>query len=241
MSHSTPTASTLRRAFADRSPTALAIWGAAIAVGLYAAATSAYLAAAAPRVTDLRVFVYPPVWLAASVAAAVWVDRTVRTRPRPWLGRAVGVAYVLGLAWLSGLVGPSAGSETLRLVATLPGWGPIGLYDNGVVHLSIVPFKLVAYLALGHIVAVLVAASGGSARVAVFGLATCVSCTAPLLLAVGGLLGGTQAASMVASMGYDIATVVLVATFGLLVRAASRTTTAACRRPQDAETAGGGS
>ncbi|MFO7834199.1 MAG: hypothetical protein R6V31_09140 [Halohasta sp.] len=240
MSHSTSTAAVLRRAFADRSPTALAIWGAAIAVGLYATATSAYLAAAAPRVTDLRVFVYPPVWLAASVAAAVWVDRTVRHRPRPWLGRAVGVAYVLGLGWLGGLVGPSAGTETLRLVATLPGWGPIGLYDNGLVHLSVVPFKLVAYLALGHIVAVLVAASGGSARVAVLGMATCVSCTAPLLLAVGGLLGGTQVTAAVASLGYDIATVVLVATFGLLVRAASRTTPSTCR-PQDAETTGGGS
>ena len=239
MSHAASTAATVRRAFADRSPTALAIWGAAITVGLYAVATSAYLAAAAPRVTDFRVFVYPPVWLAASVAAAVWVDRTVRTRPRPWLGRAVGVAYVLGLGWLGGLIGPSAGTETLRLVATMPGWGPIGLYDNGLVHLSIVPFKLVAYLALGHIVAVLVAASGGSARVAVLGLATCVSCTAPLLLAVGGLLGGTQAASMVASMGYDIATVVLVATFGLLIRAANRTTATACRRSDAIETAGG--
>ena len=239
MSYPTSTAAVVRRAFADRSPAALAIWGAAIVVGLYATATSAYLAATAPRVTDLRVFVYPPVWLGASVAAAVWVDRTVRHRPRPWLGRAVGVAYVLGLGWLGGLVGPSAGSETLQLVATMPGWGPIGLYDNGIVHLSIVPFKLVAYLALGHIVAVLVAASGGSARVAILGMATCVSCTAPLLLAVGGLLGGTQAASMVASLGYDIATVVLVATFALLVRAASRTTTG-CRRPTDGgETTGG--
>ncbi|WP_253738765.1 DUF7546 family protein [Halohasta salina] len=239
MSNPTSTAAVVRRAFADRSPTALAIWGAAIAVGSYAVATSAYLAAVAPRLTDLRVFVYPAVWLAASVAAAVWVDRTVRHRPRRWLGRTVGIGYVLGLAWLSGLVGPSAGSETLRLVSTLPGWGPIGLYDNGLVHVSVVPFKLVAYLALGHIVAVLVAATGGSARAAVLGMASCVSCAAPLLLAIGGLLGGTQATTAVASLGYDIATVVLVVTFGLLVRAASRTTPSTCR-PQDAETAGGG-
>ena len=241
MSHPTSTTGAIRAAFADRSPTALAIRGAAVAVGIYAAATSAYLAAEAPRLTDLRVFVYPAVWLAASVAAAVWVDRTVRHRPRPWLGRAVGVAYVLGIAWLGGLVGPSGGSETLRVVATLPGWGPIGLYDNGLIHVSVVPFKLVAYLALGHIVSVLVAATGGSARAAALGMASCVSCAAPLLLAVGGLLGGTQATAAVASLGYDIATVVLVATFALLVRAAARTTPdEGCQRPTDAaETTGG--
>jgi len=225
----------------DRSPSTVAIVGAGLAVGVYAVATSAYLAAVGPTVTDLRVFVYPPVWIAVSVAAALWVDRTVRHRPRPWLGRAAGVAYVLGIAWLSGLVDASSGMTTLRVVSTLPGWGPIGLYDNGLVSLSIVPFKLVAYLALGHIVAVLVAAQGGSARAAALGMASCVSCAAPLLLAVGGLLGGAQATTMMASVGYDIATVILVATFALLARAAGRATPdEGCRRPNEAANAPGG-
>jgi len=225
----------------DRSPSTVALVGAGLAVGVYAVATSAYLAAVGPTVTDLRAFVYPPVWIGASVAAALWVDRTVRHRPRPWLGRAVGITYVLGIAWLSGLVDVSSGMTPLRVVSTLPGWGPIGLYDNGLVSLSVVPFKLVAYLALGHIVAVLVAAQGGSARAAALGMASCVSCAAPLLLAVGGLLGGAQATSMVASVGYDIATVILVATFALLARAADRATVdEGCRRPAEAaETPGG--
>jgi len=229
------------RGLVDGSPTTLAIVGAGLAVAVYAAATSAYLAAVGPIITDLRVFVYPPVWIATSVAAAVWVDRTVDHRPRPWLGRAVGITYVLGIAWLSGLVDVSSGMTPLRVVSTLPGWGPIGLYDNGLVSLSVVPFKLVAYLALGHIVAVLVAAQGGSARAAALGMASCVSCAAPLLLAVGGLLGGAQATSMVASVGYDIATVILVATFALLARAADRATVdEGCRRPAEAaETPGG--
>jgi|GEM_PF-353196 hypothetical protein len=224
----------------DRSPSTVALVGAGLAVGIYAVATSAYLAAVGPTITDLRVFVYPPVWIAVSVAAALWVDRTVRHRPRPWLGRAVGMAYVLGIAWLSGLVDASSGITTLRVVSTLPGWGPIGLYDNGLVSLSIVPFKLVAYLALGHIVAVLVAAQGGSARAAALGMASCVSCAAPLLVAVGGLLGGAQATSMVASVGYDIATVILVATFVLLARAAGRVTPDKCRRASEAANAPGG-
>lgn len=233
-------ATAVMRQSIDRSPSTVALVGAGLAVGLYAVATSAYLAAVGPTVTDLRVFVYPPVWIALSVGAAIWVDRTVDHRPRPWLGRAVGIAYVLGLAWLSGLIGVSSGQTTLRVVSTLPGWGPIGLYDNGLVRLSVVPFKLVAYLALGHIVAVLVAAQGGSARAAALGMASCVSCAAPLLLAVGGLLGGTQATAMVASVGYDISTVILVATFALLARAAGRTSPQACRRPSEAVNAPGG-
>jgi len=234
-------ATAMIRGLVDRSPSTVALVGAGLAVGVYAVATSAYLAAVGPTITDLRVFVYPPVWIGVSVGAALWVDRTVRHRPRPWLGRAVGVAYVLGIAWLSGLVGVSSGMTTLRVVSTLPGWGPIGLYDNGLVSLSIVPFKLVAYLALGHIVAVLVAAQGGSARAAALGMASCVSCAAPLLLAVGGLLGGGQATSMVASIGYDIATVILVATFALLARAAGRVAPdESCRRPTEAADTPGG-
>ena len=228
----------------DRPPATLAIVGAGLAVAVYAAATSAYLAAVAPVITDLRVLAYPAVWLAVSVGTAVWVDRTVAGRRRPWLGRVVGGAYVLGLCWLGGLLGASAGAEPLRVLSTLPGWGPIVIYDTEVVRASLVPFKLVAYLALGHVVAVLVAAQGRSVRAAALGVATCVSCTAPLLVAIGGLLGGVHVSAMLASVGYDVATVVLVATFGLLARAASRTAAAEDDRSPDGLTespAGGGS
>ena len=72
-------------------------------------------------------------------------------------------------------------------------------------------------------------------------MASCVSCAAPLLLAVGGLLGGAQATSMMASLGYDIATVMLVATFALLARAAGRAATdESCRRPTEAADTPGG-
>ncbi len=211
------------------SPLEYAVGSGVIVVAVFAAATASYLSVQQPILTDSRVLVYPIVWSTAGVVAAVWVGRTVRVRPRPWLGVAVGVGYTLALCWLSGIVGATTGTQTSQLVLSLPGWGPIFLYDNGLVSLSIVPFKLVAYLSLGYIVAILVSAAG-SARTAVLGLASCVSCAAPLLLAVAGLFGGTQATAMVASTGYDLATIVLVATFGLLVRAAQKTT-AACEIP----------
>ncbi len=205
------------------SPLELAISSGILVVTVLAAATASYLSVQQPTLTDSRVLVYPVVWSTAAIVAAVWVSRTVQVRPRRWLGAAVGVGYTVGLLWLSGTLGASAGMPTSQLELAPPGWGPIWLYDNGLVSLSIVPFKLVAYLSLGYIVAVLVAAAG-SARTAALGMASCVSCAAPLLLAVAGLFGGTQATTMVASAGYDLATVVLLVTFGLLVRAAQKST-----------------
>lgn len=211
------------------SPLELAVASGLLVVTVLAAATASYISAQQPTLTETRVLVYPTVWTTAGVVTAVWVSRTVRVRPRRWLGAAVGVSYTLALCWLSGIIGASTGTPTSQLVLSLPGWGPILLYDNGLLSLSVVPFKLVAYLSLGYIVAVLVAAAG-SAKTAALGIASCVSCAAPLLLAVAGLFGGTQATAMVASTGYDLATGVLVVTFGLLVRAAQKTT-AACEIP----------
>ena len=204
------------------SPLEFAIGSGVLVITVLAAATASYLSIQQPTLIDGRVLVYPAVWSTASVATAVWVSRTVRVRPQRWLGAAVGVGYTVALLWLSGTLGASAGLPMSQLELTLPGWGPILLYDNGLVSLSIVPFKLIAYLSLGYIVAVLVAAAG-SARTAALGLGSCVSCAAPLLLAVAGLFGGSQATTMVASAGYDLATVVLLATFGLLIRAAQKT------------------
>ena len=211
------------------SPLTFAVGSAVVVISVLAAATASYLTVQQPTLTDGRVLVYPVVWSTAAVTAAVWVSRTVRVRPRRWLGAAVGIGYTLALLWLSGTLGASAGMPTSQLELALPGWGPILLYDNGLVSLAVVPFKLVAYLSLGYIVAVLVSAAA-SARTAALGMASCVSCAAPLLLAVAGLFGGSQATTMVASAGYDLATVVLLATFGLLARAAQRTTEA-CEIP----------
>jgi len=211
------------------SPLEFAVGSGLLVVAVFVAATASYLSVQEPVLTDSRVLVYPIVWATASVVSAVWVGRTLQRRPRRWLGVAVSIGYTLALLWLSGTVEASMGTPTSQLVVAVPGWGPLILYDNGLVSLTVVPFQLVAYLSLGYIVAVLVAAAG-SARTAALGMASCVSCAAPLLLAVAGLFGGTQASTMVASAGYDLATVVLLLTFGLLGRAA-RQTARSCETP----------
>jgi len=76
---------------------------------------------------------------------------------------------------------------------------------------------------LGYVVYVVAASTAQSVRAAAIGLASCVSCTAPLLLAVAGIFGGNTTA-MVATAGYDIATIIFVGTLALLAIAAKRST-----------------
>ncbi|TQQ80168.1 DUF7546 family protein [Halonotius roseus] len=216
MSHTTSIWSPLR------SPVGTAVSTAVVAAVMLGAAIAAYLNGTNAVVTELRSLAYPVVWIVVSLAAAVWIGRTVQGRPRRWRGIAVGGGYTLGIAWLSGLIGSTTGGFPPRIHAAPPGWGPIVLYDSGLIRLSIVPFKLIAYLALGYVIYTLVAAHRGSIRAAVLGVVSCVSCTGPLLVAVVGAIGGTQATTAVATAGYDIATVALVATFGLLVAVVAR-------------------
>ena len=205
-----------------RSPVGTAVSTAAVAAVMLVAAIMAYLNGTDAAITVLRSLAYPIIWITVSLAAAVWIGQTVQGRPRRWRGVAVGGGYTLMIAWLTGLLGSTTGGFPLRVHAAPPGWGPIILYDSGLVRLSIVPFKLIAYLALGYVIYALVAAHRGSIRAAALGVVSCVSCTGPLLVAVIGAIGGTQATTAVATAGYDIATVALVATFGLLVAVVAR-------------------
>lgn len=205
-----------------RSPLGAAVSTGVVAIVVLLAAIAAYLTSTNAAITAGRSLAYPVVWITVSLVAAVWIGRTVAGRPRRRRGLAVGGGYTLGVAWLTGLVGTTTGGFPLRVYAAPPGWGPILLYDTGLVHFSIVPFKLLTYLALGYVIYVLVAAHRGSIRAAALGVASCVSCTGPLVAAVVGAIGGTQATTAVATVGYDIATVALIATFGLLVAVVAR-------------------
>lgn len=205
-----------------RSPIRAAVATAVVATVALLTAIATYLRLTDAVITTGRSLSYPVVWIVTSLTAAVWIGLTVRGRPRRWRGVAIGGGYTLVIAWLTGLLGATTGGFPLRVHAAPPGWGPIILYDSGLLRLSIVPFKLIAYLALGYVIYALVAAHRGSIRAAAVGVFSCVSCTGPLLVAIIGAVGGTQATTAVATAGYDIATVALVATFGLLVAVVAR-------------------
>lgn len=205
-----------------RSPIRAAVATAVVATVALLTAIATYLRLTDAVITTGRSLSYPVVWIVTSLTAAVWIGLTVRGRPRRWRGVAIGGGYTLVIGWLTGLLGATTGGFPLRVHAAPPGWGPIILYDSGLLRLSIVPFKLIAYLALGYVIYTLVAAHRGSIRAAAVGVFSCVSCTGPLLVAIIGAVGGTQATTAVATAGYDIATVALVATFGLLVAVVAR-------------------
>ena len=205
-----------------RSPIRAAVATAVVATVALLTAIATYLRLTDAVITTGRSLSYPVVWIVTSLTAAVWIGLTVRGRPRRWRGIAIGGGYTLVIGWLTGLLGATTGGFPLRVHAAPPGWGPIILYDSGLLRLSIVPFKLIAYLALGYVIYALVAAHRGSIRAAAVGVFSCVSCTGPLLVAIIGAVGGTQATTAVATAGYDIATVALVATFGLLVAVVAR-------------------
>ena len=205
-----------------RSPIRAAVATAVVATVALLTAIATYLRLTDAVITTGRSLSYPVVWIVTSLTAAVWIGLTVRGRPRRWRGIAIGGGYTLVIGWLTGLLGATTGGFPLRVHAAPPGWGPIILYDSGLLRLSIIPFKLIAYLALGYVIYALVAAHRGSIRAAAVGVFSCVSCTGPLLVAIIGAVGGTQATTAVATAGYDIATAALVATFGLLVAVVAR-------------------
>lgn len=205
-----------------RSPVGAAVSTAVVVTVVLLTAIITYLHLTAATITAGRSLAYPVVWIVSSLTAGVWIGLTVRGRPRRWRGVVIGGGYTLGVAWLTGLIGSTTGGFPLRVHAAPPGWGPIVLYDSGLLRFSIVPFKLIAYVALGYIIYALVAAHHGSIRAAALGVVSCVSCTGPVLLAAVGAIGGTQATTAVATVGYDIATAALVATLGLLVAVVAR-------------------
>ncbi len=195
----------------------------AVAVAVVAS-ISAYIEAASPAITEYRSLVYPVIWIVGGSTAVVWVHGSVSGRSNRAIAAIVGGGYVVALLWVSGLVRAGAGTGSVLVSPAVPGWGPIVVYEGAIIGFSVVPFKWIGYLALGYIVYVLVAGAGGSIKAAALGFVTCVSCTAPLISAVAGAIGGAGASRAVATVGYDIATVVFLLTIGLLVFAVSRTT-----------------
>lgn len=185
------------------------------------AAVVAYVAVAGGDVVGTRYLAYPLVWVnvaAFGVAAVPGIGRTLR---RP-LGAAVAAGYAVALLWLDGSVGLAhhGTDPSLTVVALPPGWGPALQYGGPLFSVSLFPFTVVGYAALGALVAVAVVDATGRALGGVVGLFSCVGCTGPVVVAaLTGASGGAAAASAVAPVSYDLSTAVFVAAVLALVAA----------------------
>ncbi|QSG14995.1 DUF7546 family protein [Halapricum desulfuricans] len=168
----------------------------------------------------VRYVLYPFVW----INVGLWA--LVRTTPTPALSRRRALAgvlaagYFLVLAYVGGLVGAGTHHTVAPSVAlgTPPGFSPAVLYDGGLLKLTLIPYKLIGYLALAYLVYVTVIDAAGSAVTGVLGLFSCISCTWPIIAAAvtGTIGGGAAIAGAVYAGGYDLSVAVFVLTVGLL-------------------------
>jgi hypothetical protein len=172
----------------------------------------------------VRFWLYPFVW----INVGLWA--VVRTLPagngaserQRLLAGALATSYFGVLAYTGGLVGAgmAEGAGVVRVVWTTipPGWGPAVTYAGDLATLTLVPYKLVGYLALAYLVYATVLDAARSAVTGVLGLLSCVSCSWPVLasLATGVAGGGSGIAAAVSTGSYGLSTVVFVVTVGLL-------------------------
>ncbi|MFB6143597.1 MAG: hypothetical protein ABEJ30_09690 [Halorientalis sp.] len=218
MSHAT--AGLLERARPDRETL---LWG-ALVVHVELLVLALWWLASPTRLlglAGLRYWLYPFVWINVALFAVVRVRPSPAPARRRTLAAAVAVGYVLVLGYVGGLYGPAMPSPPSLRVAVLsipPGWGPALLYSGPVLSVTLLPFKVIGYAALGYLLYATVVDAAGAAVSGLLGLLSCVSCTWPVLasLAAGLAGGGAGLAGAVYGQSYGLSTAVFVLTVALL-------------------------
>lgn len=184
-------------------------------LGLYFAATPA-------EVTKLRYTLYPFVWINVSI----WVVRKAAPPPasrrHELLATTVAAAYFLVICWLAGLIGITlAGNPTELLGVTVgygsPGWERVRLVTP-VAHLTLIPFRVVGYLALSYLVYVTILEATVAAVSGTLGFVACLSCGVPVVTSLATGLFGVSASLTGAlyTHAVDISTAVFLLAVGLL-------------------------
>lgn len=215
----------IRRLAPDR---VVLLWG-GLLVCLEALAVLLFWQFARVTPLELGIYVYPFVWLNLGLWALVRTEPPEASRRKRYVAVAAAAAYFLVLAYAGGMVGPphSHGpgvehdhglSLTLRVASIPPGWGPVVALEGGFGFVQLMPYQVVGYLALAYLLYVTVLDAATAAVSGVVGLLTCVSCSAPVLLAlVGGLAGSTAGvATVVYEQPYGLSTLAFVVTVALL-------------------------
>lgn len=207
------------------SPLAAGI--AVLAVAAELALLVAYVGLTDAKVTGVRYLLYPFVWINLGMWAVVTADPIDASRRVRWVGALAAVAYFLVLAYFGGLLDlahvghfHSHGGRTGFSIFTAlpPGWGPTVVYDHTLFTATLVPYKLVGYLALTYLVYTALLDTVAAAFSGAIGLLSCVSCSWPVLASlVTGILGGTTAATVVYNYSIDLSTAAFVLAVALLV------------------------
>ncbi|MFB6206554.1 MAG: hypothetical protein ABEJ05_08535 [Haloglomus sp.] len=184
-----------------------------------------YFGLTSAAVTDPRYVLYPLVWITVGVWAVLRTSPPSASARARWVAGGVAAAYVLVLAFLTGLLAVylSSGGHShshihgLQVTMTAPGWGPRVAYVTHAFHVYFVPFRVVGYLALGYLVYATLLDATSAALSGVIGVATCLSCAFPLVASVLGGLGGAALYGGLATYSLDISTAAFLLAVGLLL------------------------
>lgn len=205
-----------------------------VAVGLTAltvfaelALVLAYLGLTNAEASSIRYLLYPFVWLNLGTWAVFTADPIDASRTVRYAGGVAAVGYLLLLAYFGGLLDlaqlghfHSHGGRTglTLFTAQPPGWGPTIVYEHSLFTATLVPYKVVGYLALTYLVYTTLLNALTAALSGAVGFLTCVSCSWPVFASlVTGVLGGTTAATVVYSFSVDLSTAAFAGAVALLV------------------------
>lgn len=187
----------------------------------------AYVGLTDAEVTAVRYLLYPFVWINLGMAA-VLVVRPIEAGPRVrWIGAIGALLYLFVLAYFGGLLDIShighshshPGQNGFSVFTALPpGWGPTVVYEHAAFTLTLVPYKLVGYLALTYLVYTALLDTVTAAVSGAVGLLTCVSCSWPVFASlIAGLAGGGAATQAVYTYSLDLSTAAFVVAVAVLL------------------------
>jgi len=184
-----------------------------VAVVAYLATTSTV------TVTEPRYVVYPFLWINAGVWAMVRTETTSVDRRQWAVAAALAGGYLVALLVAGGTLQfgigePLMGGAVASIHWNIPGLGPIVVYGTPRVRLSIIPFKVVGYVAMTYLVYARLLDATRAVLSGALGLLSCVGCTFSILLP---LLGATTLfGSTLTGLAWDLSTLVFLVTVALL-------------------------
>jgi hypothetical protein len=217
MSDATSTPGPLAKLGIDRLTV---LWG-ALLVCLELLSVLLYVQLPSVIPTEPLFFLYPFVWINLGLWAVLRTDVPDAAGPQRQAALLVAGGYLLVVAWFGGLLVPAGGADyglQVSLADQPPGWGPTLTADFGLVAAYLVPYRLVGYVALSYLVyaTVLDVVDAGVAVGGLLGVASCVSCSWPVLAVVVTGVAGAGASGVVISNAYAISTAVFAVTVVLL-------------------------
>jgi len=199
------------------NPRTLLLWTGVLYVEVMAL-TGYWLFGDTASVTDPRFALYGLLWI--NVSLWVFLRLDVPDASSATLRRAgvITVGYLALLAYTGGIIGAGSYAYGFSILWLPPGWGPALTYHGELLHLVLMPARVVGYLALGALVYVTVVDASRSAATGMLGLFSCISCSWPILASVGTAIfgGGSFVAVATTTYAYDVSTAVFLVTVALL-------------------------